>query len=118
MASLSTMPDCPVTVVLPCLNEAASLPGVLAAIPAGYRALVVDNNSTEGTPEVCRRPGLDVVAADSPGYGSARPAEVGGRPQRRRGYGDRPTPRRQGTAVALACPRRDRGRVLAVAQQT
>ena len=28
-----------VTVVLPCLNEEESLPAVLAAIPAGYRAL-------------------------------------------------------------------------------
>ncbi|MGV0801392.1 glycosyltransferase, partial [Mycolicibacterium elephantis] len=42
------MPDHRVTVVLPCLNEAASLPGVLAAIPADYRPLVVDNNSTDG----------------------------------------------------------------------
>ncbi|HNF05837.1 MAG TPA: glycosyltransferase, partial [Mycobacterium sp.] len=33
------MPDCPVTVVLPCLNEAESLPTVLAAVPSGYRAL-------------------------------------------------------------------------------
>ena len=33
------MPDCPVTVVLPCLNEAASLPGVLAAMPEGYQGV-------------------------------------------------------------------------------
>lgn len=65
------MPDCPVTVVLPCLNEADSLPGVLAAIPAGYRALVVDNNSTDDTAEVARRHGADVVAEPQPGYGSA-----------------------------------------------
>ncbi|MGV0801403.1 glycosyltransferase, partial [Mycolicibacterium elephantis] len=42
------MPDHRVAVVLPCLNEAESLPGVLAAMPAGYRPLVVDNNSTDG----------------------------------------------------------------------
>jgi glycosyltransferase involved in cell wall biosynthesis len=65
------MPDCPVTVVLPCLNEAASLPGVLAAIPDGYRPLVVDNNSTDDTGEVARRHGADVVAEPRPGYGSA-----------------------------------------------
>ncbi|WP_194284974.1 glycosyltransferase, partial [Mycobacterium tuberculosis] len=41
-----------VTVVLPCLNEEESLPAVLAAIPAGYRALVVDNNSTDDTATV------------------------------------------------------------------
>jgi glycosyltransferase involved in cell wall biosynthesis len=70
------MPDCPVTVVLPCLNEAESLPGVLAAIPTGYRALVVDNNSSDGTAEVARRHGADVVREPQPGYGSAVHAGV------------------------------------------
>ena len=65
------MPDCPVTVVLPCLNEAASLPGVLASMPDGYRPLVVDNNSTDGTAEVARRHGAQVVSEPRPGYGSA-----------------------------------------------
>ncbi len=70
------MPDCSVTVVLPCLNEAASLPGVLAAMPNGYRPLVVDNNSTDGTAEVARRHGAEVVAEPRPGYGSAVHAGV------------------------------------------
>ena len=70
------MPDCPVTVVLPCLDEAASLPAVLAALPAGYTALVVDNNSTDGTAEVARRLGAEVVAESRPGYGSAVHAGV------------------------------------------
>jgi glycosyltransferase involved in cell wall biosynthesis len=70
------MPDCPVTVVLPCLNEAASLPGVLSAMPTGYRPLVVDNNSTDDTAEVARRHGADVVAEARPGYGSAVHAGV------------------------------------------
>ncbi|OBK73744.1 glycosyltransferase family 2 protein [Mycobacterium sp. 1274761.0] len=60
-----------VTVVLPCLNEATSLPGVLTAVPSGYRALVVDNNSTDGTADVARRHGADVVTEHRPGYGSA-----------------------------------------------
>jgi glycosyltransferase involved in cell wall biosynthesis len=68
------MPD--VTVVLPCLNEAASLPGVLAAMPDGYRALVVDNNSTDSTADVARRHGAQVVAERRPGYGSAVHAGV------------------------------------------
>ncbi|HTI74358.1 MAG TPA: glycosyltransferase family 2 protein [Mycobacterium sp.] len=68
------MPD--VTVVLPCLNEAASLPGVLAAMPDGYAALVVDNNSTDGTAEVARRHGAEVVVEQRPGYGSAVHAGV------------------------------------------
>jgi glycosyltransferase involved in cell wall biosynthesis len=70
------MPDCPVTVVLPCMNEAESLPGVLAAMPDGYRPLVVDNNSTDGTAEVARRHGADVVTETRPGYGSAVHAGV------------------------------------------
>ena len=65
------MPECPVTVVLPCLNEADALPAVLAAIPAGYRALVVDNNSTDDTAGVARRHGAEVVIESRPGYGSA-----------------------------------------------
>ncbi|MDZ4270779.1 MAG: glycosyltransferase family 2 protein [Mycobacterium sp.] len=70
------MPDCPVTVVLPCLDEAASLPGVLSALPTGYRALVVDNNSTDDTAEVARRHGAQVVAESRPGYGAAVHAGV------------------------------------------
>ena len=65
------MPDCSVTVVLPCLNEAASLPGVLATIPPGYRALVVDNNSDDDTADVARRHGAQVVTERRAGYGAA-----------------------------------------------
>ena len=56
---------------MPCLNEAESLPGVLALIPEGYQALVVDNNSTDGTAEVARRCGATVVEESVPGYGAA-----------------------------------------------
>ncbi|MEC9325514.1 MAG: glycosyltransferase family 2 protein [Actinomycetota bacterium] len=73
---MSQRPDRPVTVVLPCLNEAASLPGVLADLPDGYRALVVDNNSTDGTAEVARSHGAEVVAERRPGYGAAVHAGV------------------------------------------
>jgi glycosyltransferase involved in cell wall biosynthesis len=65
------MPDCRVTVILPCLNESESLPGVLAAMPDGYVALVVDNNSTDDTADVARRCGARVVAEAQPGYGAA-----------------------------------------------
>ncbi|SPM32992.1 Glycosyltransferase, GT2 family, partial [Mycobacterium rhizamassiliense] len=70
------VPDELVTVVLPCLNEAESLPAVLAAIPAGYRALVVDNNSTDDTAAVAARHGAEVVAEPRPGYGAAVHAGV------------------------------------------
>jgi glycosyltransferase involved in cell wall biosynthesis len=70
------MPQPEVTVVLPCLDEAASLPGVLGAIPPGYRALVVDNNSSDGTADVALRHGADVVTEKTPGYGAAVHAGV------------------------------------------
>jgi glycosyltransferase involved in cell wall biosynthesis len=60
-----------VTVVLPCLNEAESLPAVLAELPPGYQGLVVDNNSTDGTADVARRSGAMVVREARPGYGAA-----------------------------------------------
>ena len=65
-----------VTVVLPCLDEEQSLPAVLAAIPHGYQALVVDNNSTDRTAEVARAHGAAVVHEPRPGYGSAVHAGV------------------------------------------
>src|SRR6516162_8030608 len=70
------MPDDAVTVVLPCLNEEESLPAVLAAIPTGYRALVVDNNSTDDTAAVASRHGARVVAEPRAGYGAAVHAGV------------------------------------------
>ncbi|CRK61427.1 putative glycosyltransferase [Alloactinosynnema sp. L-07] len=61
----------PVDVVLPCLDEAAALPAVLAALPAGYRAIVVDNGSSDGSPEVAARLGATVVHEPRKGYGAA-----------------------------------------------
>jgi glycosyltransferase involved in cell wall biosynthesis len=60
-----------VDVVLPCLNEAAALPGVLAAFPPGFRALVVDNGSQDGSPAVAAAHGARVLTEPSPGYGAA-----------------------------------------------
>ncbi|MGA5546302.1 glycosyltransferase family 2 protein [Mycobacterium sp. NPDC051198] len=65
-----------VTVVLPCLDEEHSLPGVLAAIPEGYRSLVVDNGSSDRTADVARALGATVVAEPRRGYGSAVHAGV------------------------------------------
>ncbi|WP_422733269.1 glycosyltransferase family 2 protein [Micromonospora sp. WMMD558] len=60
-----------IDVVLPCLDEAAALPGVLAALPPGYRALMVDNGSRDGSPEVAARLGARVVHEPRRGYGAA-----------------------------------------------
>ncbi|MBM0236965.1 glycosyltransferase family 2 protein [Micromonospora sp. ATA32] len=60
-----------IDVVLPCLDEAAALPGVLAGLPAGYHAIVVDNGSTDGSPEVAAAHGATVVYEARRGYGAA-----------------------------------------------
>ncbi|KUN75864.1 glycosyltransferase [Streptomyces bungoensis] len=65
----SAPPD--VDVVLPCLNEAGALPWVLGRIPAGWRALVVDNGSTDGSADVARALGATVVTEDRRGFGAA-----------------------------------------------
>lgn len=58
-------------VVLPCLDEAAALPRVLAGLPPGYRALVVDNGSSDGSAEVARALGALVVDEPRRGFGAA-----------------------------------------------
>ncbi|MFF5023934.1 glycosyltransferase family 2 protein [Streptomyces collinus] len=60
-----------VDVVLPCLNEAGALPWVLARVPAGWRALVVDNGSTDGSADVARSLGATVVREERRGFGAA-----------------------------------------------
>ncbi len=58
-------------VVLPCLDEAAALPAVLAGLPGGARAIVVDNGSRDGSVEVARSLGAVVVHEPRQGYGAA-----------------------------------------------
>lgn len=60
-----------VDVVLPCLDEAAALPWVLARIPAGWRAIVVDNGSTDGSAGIARGLGATVVHEPRRGFGAA-----------------------------------------------
>jgi glycosyltransferase involved in cell wall biosynthesis len=60
-----------VDVVLPCRDEAAALPALLAAFPPGLVPLVVDNDSRDGTAGVARSLGARVVHEPAPGYGAA-----------------------------------------------
>ncbi|TFG72671.1 MAG: glycosyltransferase family 2 protein, partial [Solirubrobacterales bacterium] len=60
-----------VEVILPVLNESAALPGVLAAMPAGYEPLVVDNGSDDGSAEIARRNGATVITEPQRGFGAA-----------------------------------------------
>ncbi|MCF3101754.1 glycosyltransferase family 2 protein [Streptomyces roseoverticillatus] len=58
-------------VVLPCLDEAAALPRVLARVPAGWRAIVVDNGSRDGSADLARSLGATVVHEARRGFGAA-----------------------------------------------
>jgi glycosyltransferase involved in cell wall biosynthesis len=65
------MPVPEVDVILPCLDEAAALPWVLSRLPDGYRAIVVDNGSTDDSAAVARAHGALVVTEPVRGFGSA-----------------------------------------------
>nr|WP_246258164.1 glycosyltransferase family 2 protein [Amycolatopsis anabasis] len=65
------MEDERIEVVLPCLDEAGALPGVLGALPPGFRAIVVDNGSTDGSPGIAADLGAKVVSEPRRGYGAA-----------------------------------------------
>jgi glycosyltransferase involved in cell wall biosynthesis len=60
-----------VDVVLPCLDEAEALPWVLERIPPGWRAIVVDNGSTDGSDRIARGLGATVVHEERRGFGAA-----------------------------------------------
>ena len=57
--------------VVPVLDEAAALPALLAAMPAGYRPIVVDNGSTDGSGAIARDWGAFVVEEPVRGFGAA-----------------------------------------------
>ena len=61
--------DC--DLILPCRDEAAALRVLLPRVPAGFTVVVVDNGSSDGTPEVAAALGARVVREDRPGYGAA-----------------------------------------------
>jgi glycosyltransferase involved in cell wall biosynthesis len=60
-----------VDVILPVLDEAAALPWVLGRMPPGFRPLVVDNGSSDGSPEIALRLGARPVREPRRGFGAA-----------------------------------------------
>jgi glycosyltransferase involved in cell wall biosynthesis len=61
----------PIDVVLPCLNEAGALPWLLTRMPAGYRPIVADNGSTDGSARIAAGHGAAVVDVPQRGFGAA-----------------------------------------------
>jgi hypothetical protein len=66
------------SIVMPCLNEAQTLPrciekalGSLEALGVEGEVVVADNGSTDGSIEIAHRLGARVVLVERPGYGSA-----------------------------------------------
>jgi len=60
-----------IDVILPCLNEAGALPWVLTRMPPGYRAIVADNGSCDGSAGVAASYGAHVVHVPQRGFGAA-----------------------------------------------
>ncbi len=60
-----------IDVILPVLDERDALPLVIASLPNGFTPLVVDNGSSDGSPEVARRLGARVVHEPQRGFGAA-----------------------------------------------
>ncbi|MEV5749877.1 glycosyltransferase family 2 protein [Actinoallomurus sp. NPDC052308] len=65
------MTDVVVDVILPCLDEAEALPWVLGRLPDGFRPIVVDNGSVDGSSSVARSLGAVVIAEPRRGFGAA-----------------------------------------------
>jgi glycosyltransferase involved in cell wall biosynthesis len=58
-------------VILPVLDEAGAIPWVLGRMPPGYRPIVVDNGSEDGSGHIARRLGATVVDEPRRGFGAA-----------------------------------------------
>ena len=60
-----------IDVILPVLDEEKALPVVLGGLPVGFRAIVVDNGSTDESARVAHELGALVVSETRRGFGSA-----------------------------------------------
>jgi glycosyltransferase involved in cell wall biosynthesis len=60
-----------IDVILPCLNEAGALPWVLSRMPHGYRPIVADNGSSDGSADIAASYQARVVHVPQRGFGAA-----------------------------------------------
>lgn len=63
--------DAAVDVILPALDEVAGVRWLLPRLPAGHRAIVVDNGSSDGTAEAAAAGGAVVIQETTKGFGAA-----------------------------------------------
>ncbi|RLE16695.1 MAG: glycosyltransferase family 2 protein, partial [Acidobacteria bacterium] len=64
--------DKTITVVIPCLNEEEAIGKVLDDVPDFVEdVIIVDNNSTDRTPDIARERGATVIQETVRGYGRA-----------------------------------------------
>lgn len=66
------------SIVIPCLNEAETLAiclqkalRIIAEMDVRGEVIVADNGSTDGSVEICREHGVELISIAEPGYGSA-----------------------------------------------
>ena len=60
-----------IDVILPVLDEAEALPRVLGRMPSGFRPVVADNGSSDGSAALAEELGALVVAEPRRGFGAA-----------------------------------------------
>ena len=60
-----------VDVILPALDELEAIPSVLGSLPPGFRPIVVDNGSTDGSGDLAATLGALVVQESRRGFGAA-----------------------------------------------
>jgi glycosyltransferase involved in cell wall biosynthesis len=65
-----------IDLILPALDEAPAIPGLLRAVPGGFRPIVVDNGSRDRTAALAARHGARVVSEPRRGFGAACAAGV------------------------------------------
>lgn len=60
-----------IDVILPVLDEREAIPWVIDRMPPGYRPIIVDNGSTDGSAQVAAEHGATVVVEPRRGFGAA-----------------------------------------------